>query len=162
MSLSSITYSDAVDAALHRLQITGFYLGNFFANHGPMAARRRPLRHHEPVVPGSVGPHDHRACCHPAGPGRATRPAARDSLRTVASVNQELFAAFGGQRSTADHQPAAPGAEQDFVALAAEAVDIGDEHAIKLCEAVTRENALRPDPRYLSAASTALRLIRAR
>jgi hypothetical protein len=84
------------------------------------------------------------------------------SLRTVASVNQELFAAFGGQRSTADHQPAAPGAEQDFVALAAEAVDIGDEHAIKLCETVTRENALRPDPRYLSAASTALRLIRAR
>ena len=37
MSLSSITYSDALDGALHRLQTTGFYLGNFFANHASSA-----------------------------------------------------------------------------------------------------------------------------
>jgi hypothetical protein len=34
--------------------------------------------------------------------------------------------------------------------------------AIKLCEAAIREHALRPDPRYFSAASTALGLIRKR
>jgi hypothetical protein len=312
MSLSSITYSDAVDGALHRLQTTGFYVGNFLANHGPMAAealatmgycdevdawldaniahrRYSPLpRPSQPIddwqaalgdrsrggdwvalfrreladtswrrvlqtwwprlLPGCAGSLTHglirtahavRSLGHPdepsalqidelarglgfwatgyaplgSDPGESrdwdaaavdralsaltaeyaghyattspsfpvplihtiTAPAAMRlvlaelpaqlheiSLRTMASVNRELFAAFGGPRSTADHHPAAPGAEGDFAALAAEAVDIGDEHAIKLCEVVIRENALRPDPRYFSAASTALRLIRAR
>ena len=36
--MSSMTYAEAVDGALDRLQSTGFYLGDTFANHGPMAA----------------------------------------------------------------------------------------------------------------------------
>ena len=36
--MGSISYADAVNNALDRLRGTGFYLGEFFANHGPMAA----------------------------------------------------------------------------------------------------------------------------
>jgi len=82
------------------------------------------------------------------------------SLQTMTEVNRALFAGFGGQRSRVTRQPATTGTAQDFAALAAEAVDIGDEHAIKICEAATRENALHPDSRYLTAARTALALIR--
>ncbi|MFA1548318.1 hypothetical protein [Actinomadura chokoriensis] len=39
-------------------------------------------------------------------------------------------------------------------ALVEQAVEIGEEHAIKLAEACRREYALRPDPRYLAAAHT--------
>ena len=84
------------------------------------------------------------------------------SLHTIDAVTRRLFAAFGGRRSTTPGEETQPGTEQGFVALAAQAVDIGDEHAIKLCEAAIREHALRPDPRYFSAASTALGLIRKR
>jgi len=81
------------------------------------------------------------------------------SLHTMDAVNRSLFDAFGGRPSTIRDETQ-PGTEQDFAALAAEAVDIGDEHAIKLCEAAIREHALHSDPRYFSAASTALGLIR--
>ena len=87
---------------------------------------------------------------------------AQDSFCTIAEVNRQLFAAFGGKRASRDKEPAEPDTELVFTALAAEAVDIGDEHAIKLCEAAMREHALRPDSRYLSAAKAALTLIRGR
>jgi Questin oxidase-like len=80
------------------------------------------------------------------------------SLRTMAQVNREVFARFGGQRAPGNAEPIET--DRTFAALAAEAVDIGDEHAIKVCEAALRENASRPDTRYLSAASTAVDLIR--
>ncbi|MFZ0903651.1 MAG: hypothetical protein WAN71_07190 [Mycobacterium sp.] len=80
------------------------------------------------------------------------------SLRTMAQVNRELFTRFGGQRAADSTEPIE--VDRTFAALAAEAVDIGDEHAIKICEAAMRENAFRPDARYLSAASTAVDLIR--
>jgi hypothetical protein len=83
------------------------------------------------------------------------------SFQTMVSVNRGLFAAFGGRRLTI-REPAESVSEQELGALAAQAVDIGDEHAIKMCEAAIREHRLRPDPRYLSAASTALTLIRNR
>jgi hypothetical protein len=82
------------------------------------------------------------------------------SLRTIAQVNREMFARFGGQRVSGSAEPIAT--DRTFAALAAEVVDIGDEHAIKVCEAAMRENAVRPDARYLSAASTAVDLIRRR
>ena len=41
--MSSTTYAQAVNGALDRLQTTGFYLGNSFANHGPMAAEALAL-----------------------------------------------------------------------------------------------------------------------
>jgi hypothetical protein len=82
------------------------------------------------------------------------------SLHTMVGVNRRLFAAFGGRRCVTTPEPAQPGTEGDFVALAAQAVDIGDEHAIKICEAAGRENTLYPDPRYLAATNAALTLIR--
>jgi hypothetical protein len=82
------------------------------------------------------------------------------SLRTITEVNRELFARFGGQRAAGIQEPV--NTNRTFAALAAEAFDIGDEHAIKICEAAMRENAVRPDPRYLGAASAALELIRKR
>jgi hypothetical protein len=80
------------------------------------------------------------------------------SLRTMAQVNRELFDRFGDQRASGSTEPIET--DGTFAALAAEAVDIGDEHAIKICEAAMRENAVRPDARYLSAASIAVDLIR--
>jgi hypothetical protein len=85
-----------------------------------------------------------------------------DSFCTIAEVNRQLFAALGGQPAPVDREPAESDTDFDFPALAAEAVDIGDEHAIKVCEAAMREDALRPDSRYLSAASAAIQLIRGR
>ena len=82
------------------------------------------------------------------------------SLATIAEVNREVFAAFGGQRMTG--APVESDTDRRFTDLAAEAVELGDEHAIKICEAAIRENALRPDPRYLGAASAAIDLIRHR
>jgi len=84
------------------------------------------------------------------------------SLHTIDAVNRGIFAAFGGRQSTTARKENQSDTEQGLAALAADAVDIGDEHAIKLCEAAIREHALRPDPRYFSAASTALGLIRKR
>jgi len=80
------------------------------------------------------------------------------SLRTMSQVNRELFTRFGGQRASGSTEPIE--VDRTFAAMAAEAVDIGDEHAIKICEAAMRENAVRPDARYLSAACTAVDLIR--
>jgi hypothetical protein len=80
------------------------------------------------------------------------------SLRMMAQVNREVFARFGGQRASGSAEPIET--DRTFAALAAEAVDIGDEHAIKVCEAAMRENASCPDPRYLRAASTAVEMIR--
>ena len=36
--MGSVDYTDAVNGALDRLRTTGYYIGDFFANHGPMAA----------------------------------------------------------------------------------------------------------------------------
>jgi hypothetical protein len=84
------------------------------------------------------------------------------SLQTMVGVNRALFDAFGGRRSMRSAPPAETAlVQEDFGELAAQTVDIGDEHAIKLCDAAITEHALRPDPRYLSAA-TALTLIRNR
>jgi hypothetical protein len=82
------------------------------------------------------------------------------SLRTIAQVNREVFARFGGQRAPGNVE--AIETDRTFAALAADALDTGDEHAIKVCEAAVRENAVSPDPRYLSAATTAVDLIRKR
>jgi hypothetical protein len=82
------------------------------------------------------------------------------SLRTITQVNRDVFARFGGQQAPDNAE--AVETDRTFAALAAEALDSGDEHAIKVCEAAIRENAVSPDARYLSAASTAVDLIRNR
>jgi hypothetical protein len=50
-----------------------------------------------------------------------------------------------------------PAAEAELVAAA---VELGDEHAIKLAEVAVRHNALRPDGRYAAASLVATRQIR--
>ncbi|MEU9413218.1 hypothetical protein AB0E08_47065 [Streptomyces sp. NPDC048281] len=57
-------------------------------------------------------------------------------------------------------RPAAPLPEvPDPAALFAEAVQIGDEHAIKLAEVAVRHEALAPDPRHAAASHVANRAI---
>ncbi len=51
------------------------------------------------------------------------------SLHTIDAVNRGLFAAFGGRQSTTARKEIQSDTEQGFAALAADAVDIGDEHA---------------------------------
>jgi hypothetical protein len=82
------------------------------------------------------------------------------AFRTIAEINRELFAHFDGKRAVGSHASDGPGTDCTFAALAAEAVDVGDEHAIKICEATVHEHAHHPDSRYLGAASAALDLIR--
>jgi hypothetical protein len=85
-----------------------------------------------------------------------------ESFATIAEVNRQFFAAFGGRPISGNEEHAEPDTGLNFISLAAEAVDIGEEHAIKVCEAAMREHALRPDSRYLSAAAAAVHLIRER
>ena len=85
-----------------------------------------------------------------------------ESFGTIAEVNRQFFAAFGGRPISGNEEHPESDSGLNFTSLAAEAVDIGDEHAIKVCEAAMREHALRPDSRYLSAAGAAVHLIRER
>jgi hypothetical protein len=43
------------------------------------------------------------------------------------------FSRFGGRRAQDDREANGQATDRTFTALAAEAVDIGDEHAIKIC-----------------------------
>jgi hypothetical protein len=54
----------------------------------------------------------------------------------------------GGPAAAVDYRP------PSISEITARAVDVGDEHAIKLAEACRREYAVRPDERYLAAADT--------
>ena len=78
----------------------------------------------------------------------------RPSYEAAREVSRGLVSVFGGRWNARPGEPpvAAPAAE-----LAAAAVEVGDEHAIKLTEAAIREDALRPDPRYAAAAAAILR-----
>ena len=70
--MGSVDYIDAVDAALDRLRTTGFYIGDFFANHGPMAAEAlAKLGYCDEVdgwVDANIAHRDHRPCPNPASP----------------------------------------------------------------------------------------------
>ncbi|MFB4306698.1 hypothetical protein [Actinomadura sp. GTD37] len=72
--------------------------------------------------------------------------AAAEALAAQVWAVSRGFAARGAPLPEGDP----PGVDR----LVEDAVDIGEEHAIKLAEACRREYALRPDPRYLAAAHT--------
>ena len=57
--MTSTTYAEAVNVALDRLRTTGFYLDNFFANHGPMAAEAMARLGYCDEVDGWVGANIH-------------------------------------------------------------------------------------------------------
>ncbi|MFG2087291.1 MULTISPECIES: hypothetical protein [unclassified Spirillospora] len=78
---------------------------------------------------------------------------ALSSYRAVATVATAVWKAVPsmpgvGPAAAEGYRPPPGGA------LAADAVDLGEEHAIKLTEACLREHALNPDDRYLAAAHT--------
>lgn len=76
------------------------------------------------------------------------------SYETAHEVSRALVSVFGGRWNARSAQPevTTPAPE-----LAAAALEIGDEHVIKLTEAAIREDALRPDPRYAAAAAAIIR-----
>ena len=88
-------------------------------------------------------------------PAEVHRPA-YDTLRQAAAAMWDAFPyeGDGARASAAGYEP--PSAER----LLVDAVDLGDEHAIKLAEACRREHALLPDDRYRAAADTLLRRMR--
>jgi len=80
------------------------------------------------------------------------------SYETASRVSEWIRSRFAAPRKRASStvEPAeSPSAEQ----LVARAVELGDEHAIKLAEVAVRQNALSPDNRYLVASQTANTLI---
>lgn len=75
------------------------------------------------------------------------------SFEAVAHLTAGVWTAIP---STSGHSPASA---EDYrppsgELLVADAVELGEEHAIKLTEACLREHAVRPDDRYLAAAHT--------
>ncbi|WP_329520967.1 hypothetical protein [Spirillospora sp. NBC_01491] len=76
-------------------------------------------------------------------------PAAYATAETLAAQVWAVSRGFAGRGV-----PLPEGEPPGVDLLVEEAVEIGEEHAIKLAEACRREYALRPDPRYLAAAHT--------
>jgi hypothetical protein len=77
------------------------------------------------------------------------------SYRVARAVSRTMLDWFHAVPRPAAPLPDAP----DPAALFAEAVQIGDEHAIKLAEVAVRHEALAPDPRHAAAAHAANRAI---
>lgn len=79
------------------------------------------------------------------------------SYETALRVSEWIRSRFAAPRRPASPvEPAEPPSADQLVATA---VEIGDEHAIKLAEVAVRQNALSPDTRYLVASQTANTLI---
>ena len=77
------------------------------------------------------------------------------SYRVARAVSRTMLDWFHAVPRPAAPLPDVP----DPAALFAEAVRIGDEHAIKLAEVAVRHEALAPDPRHAAAAHVANRAI---
>jgi len=84
-----------------------------------------------------------------------SEPNARAALRYAWQAGCALYTAFGRAAPAGEVAPATLGEAE----LVARAVAHGDEHAIKITEACLARNALAPDPAYLAAAESALRLL---
>lgn len=83
------------------------------------------------------------------------RPA-YDTLRQAVAAMWDSFPSDGDGAPASGPSYEPPSAER----LLVDAVDLGDDHAIKLAEACRREHALLPDDRYRAAADTLLRRMR--
>ena len=80
----------------------------------------------------------------------------RQSYLTAAETSATIQSWFGNKQGT----PVSPGealaGPRSEAELIATAIELGDEHAIKLVEVAVRHNALAPDARYAAAADVAL------
>jgi hypothetical protein len=79
------------------------------------------------------------------------------SYRVAVAASDSIRGYFGG-RPEADPF-AGLGELPSLAEISASAVDLGDEHAIKLAEVAVRHDAISPDPRFAAAAHVANRLI---
>ncbi|MFI5314098.1 MAG: questin oxidase family protein [Myxococcota bacterium] len=79
----------------------------------------------------------------------------RAGMRFAWQAGCALYSAFGARPEPAGIEPPRDSPET----LADRAVVHGDEHAIKLAEACLARNAIQPDPAYLAAIASALRLL---
>jgi hypothetical protein len=120
---------------------------------------RSPEGHPVPLIHAITGPAAVRLVCRylPAAQLWPSYLAAKHSSDGMRSY----FAPFSGTQvgSPADAEIARlePPAEADLVA---DAVELGDEHAIKLAEVAVRHNALSPDVRHAAASHEATRRLR--
>jgi Questin oxidase-like len=92
----------------------------------------------------------------PQLPPELARPS-YEAIRDVCGTLLRLFASHTGRAGDPPIDGDSPAVQERIVA---EAVELRDEHGIKLAEAATREYATNPDPRYFAAAQHALILLR--
>jgi len=79
--------------------------------------------------------------------------AARAALAYAWQASAALYATFGTESGLAD---GAESSQPDVGGLVERAVACGDEHAIKFTAACIAENALAPNPAFLTAADHAI------
>ena len=77
------------------------------------------------------------------------------SYRVARECSEGIRQYFGREPEV----PAEPAAAVTAEELVAAAVELGDEHAIKLAEVAVRQQAVAPDPRYWAASQVATRQI---
>jgi hypothetical protein len=138
---------ESVDAAL--LELSAVSAGRY--------AAMRPAGNPVPAIHTITAPAALRMTL-PVLPPELAEPS-YDAVRDVCGSLLRIF----GSGATAPETPSIDGhdpATQERIIE--EAVELKDEHAIKLSEAARREYAANPDPRYFAAAHHALDLIRGR
>jgi hypothetical protein len=114
---------------------------------------RAPLGHPVPLIHAITGPAAVRLVCEHL-PADQLWP----SYRAARRASEGLRRHFAPPASPpAGNTVAEPPDEEELIA---EAVELGDEHAIKLTEVAVRHNALAPDGRYAVAAHAATRRLR--
>jgi hypothetical protein len=119
---------------------------------------RTPQGHPVPLIHAITGPAAVRLVCQYL-PTDQHWPSYR-----AARANSEWMRSYYGSSSVPDGSDADEIAPLDATAeaaLIADAVELGDEHAIKLAEVAVRHNALAPDHRYAVASHAATRQLRA-
>lgn len=114
-----------------------------------------PLSHPVPLIHAITGPAAVRLVCQHL-PADQLWPSYRAARRTSDGMRRH-FAPPSSAHADAGNTVAEPPVEAELIA---EAVELGDEHAIKLTEVAVRHNALAPDDRYAVAAHAATRRLR--
>jgi hypothetical protein len=114
---------------------------------------RAPLRHPVPLIHAITGPAAVRLVCEHL-PADQLWPSYQAARRTSDGLRRQFAPPVDTRADTAVAEP--PDEEE----LIAEAVELGDEHAIKLTEVAVRHNALAPDGRYAAAAHAATKRLR--
>jgi hypothetical protein len=114
---------------------------------------RAPLGHPVPLIHAITGPAAVRLVCEHL-PADQLWPSYHAARRASEGLLRHFAPPASTRAGTAVSEP------PDQEDLIAEAVELGDEHAIKLTEVAVRHNALVPDERYAVAAHAATKRLR--